>query len=170
MYIYKCILCNDEMFADTFKVAVSPDGMFYEVEGKMTTRKEGIDGSLISANASAEEASETSEDPTVSGVDIVINHKLQLTSFDKKGYLTYMKDYVKAIKAHLEANNPERVEKFVADSPGAVKRILSDLKNFEFYTGESMNLDGMVGMLNFRDDGITPYMLFFKDGLIAEKC
>lgn len=62
----------------------------------MITRKEGIDGSLISANASAEEATESSEDPTVSGVDIVINHKLQLTNFDKKGYLTHMKDYVKA--------------------------------------------------------------------------
>lgn len=39
-----------------------------------------------------------------------------------------------SVKAHLEVNNPERVEKFVADSPGAVKRILSDLKNFEVAT------------------------------------
>lgn len=25
-------------------------------------------------------------------------------------------------------------------------------------------------MLNYRPDGITPYMLFFKDGVISEKC
>lgn len=33
-----------------------------------------------------------------------------------------------------------------------------------------MNPDGMVGLLNFREDGITPYMLFYKDGLEVEKC
>ena len=33
-----------------------------------------------------------------------------------------------------------------------------------------MNPDGMVGLLNYREDGITPYMLFYKDGLEVEKC
>ena len=27
----------------------------------------------------------------------------------------------------------------------------------------------MVALLNFREDGLTPYMLFFKDGIIEEK-
>lgn len=33
-----------------------------------------------------------------------------------------------------------------------------------------MNPEGMVGLLDYREDGITPYMLFFKDGLLVEKC
>lgn len=41
---------------------------------------------------------------------------------------------------------------------------------FQVYTGESMNTDGCIGLLDYREDGITPYMLFFKDGLEAEKC
>lgn len=32
-----------------------------------------------------------------------------------------------------------------------------------------MNPEGMVGMLDYREDGVTPYMLFFKDGLLSEK-
>lgn len=32
-----------------------------------------------------------------------------------------------------------------------------------------MSPEGMVGMLDYREDGVTPYMLFFKDGLISEK-
>ncbi|MGH0158685.1 UNVERIFIED_CONTAM: hypothetical protein FKN15_064080, partial [Acipenser sinensis] len=40
----------------------------------------------------------------------------------------------------------------------------------KFYTGESMNPEGMVGFLDYREDGITPYILFFKDGLELEKC
>lgn len=60
------------------------------------TRTEGFDDSLIAANASAEEATEGNESSTISGVDIVLNHKLQETGFDKKQYMTYIKDYVKA--------------------------------------------------------------------------
>ncbi|KAM3607320.1 uncharacterized protein V6R79_005685 [Siganus canaliculatus] len=170
MIIYKCIISNDEMFADTFKVKVTDDDMFYEVEGKRITRNEAFDDALISANASAEEACEGSEDTSVSGIDIVLNHKLQETGFDKKGYMAYIKGYLKAVKAHLQETNPDRVEKFMASSPAAVKKIASNINDFQFFTGESMNPDAMVGLLNYREDGITPYMLFFKDGLIVEKC
>lgn len=62
----------------------------------MISRKEGIDGSLIGANASADEPTEDTDDPTVQGVDIIINHHLQPTTFDKKAFVAYLKDYVKA--------------------------------------------------------------------------
>lgn len=32
-----------------------------------------------------------------------------------------------------------------------------------------MNPAGIVGALNYYEDGITPYMLFFKDGVVSEK-
>jgi hypothetical protein len=32
-----------------------------------------------------------------------------------------------------------------------------------------MDPDGMVALLNYREDGITPYFTFFKDGLAEEK-
>lgn len=40
----------------------------------------------------------------------------------------------------------------------------------KFFVGENMNPDGMVGLLDFREDGVTPFMIFFKDGLEMEKC
>jgi len=168
MIIYKCIISNDEMFSDTFKVKESE--IFFEVEGKVVTRTEGFDDALISANASAEEAVEGNDSATVSGVDIVLNHKLQETSFDKKGYMTYIKEYVKAVKAQLQETNPERVEKFMAEVQPEVKKIIGNIKNYQFFTGESMNPDGIVGLLDYREDGVTPFMLFFKDGLLVEKC
>jgi len=33
-----------------------------------------------------------------------------------------------------------------------------------------MHPDGMMALLDYREDGITPFMLFFKDGLLVEKC
>ncbi|XP_068428494.1 translationally-controlled tumor protein homolog [Clinocottus analis] len=170
MIIYRCIISNDEMFADSFKVTESDNGIFYIVEGKMVTRSEGFDDALIGANASAEEVAEGTDSASVSGVDIVLNHNLQETGFSKKQYLSYFKDYVKIIKADLEKNNPERVATFMEEVQKEVKKILNNITNYRFFTGESMNLEGMVGLLDYREDGITPFMLFFKDGLLVEKC
>ena len=63
---------------------------------KTVTRTEGFDDALIGANASAEEVCEGTETSSISGVDIILNHKLQETAFDKKQYMTYIKDYMKA--------------------------------------------------------------------------
>ncbi|XP_071751910.1 translationally-controlled tumor protein homolog [Centroberyx gerrardi] len=170
MIIYKCIITGDEMFSDIYKIKESPNGIIIEVEGKMTSRKDDIDGSLIGANASAEEQSEACEGSTVSGVDIVLNHKLQETGFTKETYRPYIKEYMKAIKAKLAETNPDRVQPFMNDAPEEIKTIMGKIKELQFYTGESMNPDGMVGLLDYREDGITPYMIFFKDGLVIEKC
>uniref|UniRef100_A0A3B4Z1U4 Tumor protein, translationally-controlled 1 n=1 Tax=Seriola lalandi dorsalis TaxID=1841481 RepID=A0A3B4Z1U4_SERLL len=140
------------------------------------SRSDDIDDALIGANASAEEAIESTESSSVSGVDIILNHKLQETGFDKKQYLTYIKEYVKVIKAKLEESNPERVEAFTLSASLHKTRISLNFGRFltccrlsQFFTGESMNPEGMVGLLDYREDGITPFMLFFKDGLLVEK-
>jgi len=170
MIIYKCIISEDEMFSDIYKVTVSKSGLFYEVEGKTITRTEQFDDALIGANASSEEVCETADASSSSGCDIVLNHNLKETGFDKKSYMAYLKDYCKNIKKNLEENNPERATEFQEACKVEVKNIIADIKNYQFFTGENMNPDGMVGLLNYREDGITPYMLFFKDGLVAEKC
>ncbi|XP_057709136.1 translationally-controlled tumor protein homolog [Corythoichthys intestinalis] len=167
MIIYKCILTDDEMFSDVYPIKETP--IFYEVDGKHITQTDDIDDSLIGGNKSAEDQGETTEASVQSGVNIIVYHKLQQTSFDKKGYLSYIKEYLKAIKAKLQENNPERVDQFMADANVEVKKLLPGFKNLEFYTGESMNIDGMVGILDYREDD-TPFMRFFKDGLIGEKC
>ncbi|CAK6966315.1 translationally-controlled tumor protein homolog [Scomber scombrus] len=170
MRIYKCLISGDEMFSDIYKVKVSDSGIFYEVEGKTVTRTEGFDEALIGANASAEEAIEGTESSSVSGVDIVLNHKLQETGFTKKAYMTYIKEYMKAIKTKLEEGNPDRVKEFMQDAQTEIKKILGNIDNYQFFTGEKMDPEGMVGLLDYREDGITPFMLFFKDGLEVEKC
>ena len=40
---------------------------------------------------------------------------------------------------------------------------------FKKNTGEKMNPEGMCALMDFREDGVTPYILFFKDGLEEEK-
>lgn len=63
---------------------------------RVTRKNDGIDGTLIGANASAEEVDEGTEEGTVTDVDIILNHNLQPSAFSKKSYQLYVKDYMKA--------------------------------------------------------------------------
>lgn len=48
--------------------------------------------------------------------------------------------------------------------------VFSSFDDYEFYLGESSSDDGMVVLMNYREDGLTPYFIFIKDGLVEEKC
>lgn len=74
---------------------------------------------------------------------------------------------MKAVKTKLAESNPERVAEFEKGAAAFAKKIVANFKDFEFvskassrwsilsnlcvqYTGESMNPDGMVALLNYR--------------------
>ena len=172
MIIYRDLISHDEMFSNIYKIREVAEGLCLEVEGKMVSRTEGnIDDSLIGGNASAEgPEGEGTESTVITGVDIVMNHHLQETSFTKEAYKKYIKDYMKSIKGKLEEQRPERVKPFITGAVEQIKHILANFKNYQFFIGENMNPDGMVALLDYREDGVTPYMIFFKDGLEMEKC
>jgi len=159
MLLYTDVLTGDEMISDAYKMT-EVDDVAYEVDSALVTIKEGEVN--IGANASAEEASESLEDGARQVNNLVHSFRLQSTTFDKKSYLTYLKGYMKQIKSQL----PEaRVADFEKGAQTLAKKIVANFKDYEFYTGESMNPEGMVALLNYREDGTTPYFIFWKDGL-----
>ncbi|KAJ8968576.1 hypothetical protein NQ314_002241 [Rhamnusium bicolor] len=171
MRIYKDIFTGDEMFSDTYKMKLV-DEVVYEVYGKLVQRKHG-DILLDGANPSAEDADEGTDDAVESGVDIVLNHRLCETyAFgDKKSYTAYLKDYMKKLVSKLEEKSPDQVDIFKTNMNKVMKDILGRFKELQFFTGESMDIDGMVGLMEYRDiDGESvPVMMFFKHGLDEEK-
>jgi len=160
MKLFQDIISGDEMFSDAFPFKVIDD-IAYEVECQMVTIKPGADID-IGANPSSEEQDETLDDNAITINNVAHSFRLQQTSYDKKSYLSHLKGYMKAVKASLPA---DRVPAFEAGAQAFAKKIVSNFKDFEFYTGESMNVDGMVALLNYRADGITPYFTFWKDGV-----
>ncbi|KAH9455803.1 hypothetical protein MJO28_005836 [Puccinia striiformis f. sp. tritici] len=161
MIIFTDAITGDELCSDAFPML--PVGALVEVNCENVTIKEGeVD---IGANASAEEQAEALEDGASTVNNLVHTFRLAPTSFDKKTYMTYLKGYMKAVKAHLAATKPERVEAFEKGAQEAAKKILANFKDYEFYVGESMNPDGMVALLNYREDGVQAYFSFWTDGL-----
>merc|ERR1711977_611074 len=57
------------------------------------------------------------------------------------------------------------VHSFRLTEASFAKKVLSNIGDWQFFTGESMNPDGMVVLMNYREDGTTPYMVFWRDGL-----
>jgi len=162
MLLYTDIISNDEMFSDAFPIKVVDD-IVYEVDCQMIIVKEGdVD---IGANPSAEEAEEALEAGASQVNNVIHSFRLQQTSFDKKSFLGYLKGYMKTVKAELQKTHPDRVEIFEKGAAAYAKKIIANFKDFEFYTGEGMNPDGQVALLNYREDGVTPYFTFWKDGL-----
>ncbi|GAO18214.1 uncharacterized protein UV8b_06291 [Ustilaginoidea virens] len=165
MLIFKDILTDDEIISDSYDLK-EVDGIVYEADCAMITEEAvNVD---TGANASAEEAGESLEDTAIKVNNIVHSFRLQSTSFDKKGYLTYLKGYMKAVKAALQEQGApaETITAFEKGAQTYVKeKLLPNFKDLEFYTGESMNPDGIVVLLNYREDGTTPYVIVWKHGL-----
>ncbi|EHB07793.1 Translationally-controlled tumor protein [Heterocephalus glaber] len=172
MIICRDLISHDEMFSDIYKIREIAGGLCLEVEGKMVSRTEGsIDDLLIGGNASAEgPEGEGTESTVVTGVDIVMNHHLQETSFTKEVYKEYIKDYTKSVKGKLEEQRPDRIKPFMTGAAEQNKHILANFKSYQFFIGPSMNPDGLVALLDYREDGVAPFMIFFKGGLEMEKC
>merc|ERR1712076_157719 len=166
------VFSGDELFSDTYPMKLV-DNCMYEVYGKHITRSQD-DIQLEGSNASAEEADEGTEGSSESGVDLVLNHRLVETGFgSKKDYTVYLKDYMKKVVKYLEDNNRAgEVDEFKKNINGVMKELLGKFKDLSFYTGESMDADATILILDYREvDGEEkPIFLAFKHGLEEEKC
>ena len=115
------------------------------------------------------------DEQAVSGVDIVIDNRLvEQVAVDKKSYKKYIKLYIAGLVKRVQAERPADVTTFKASAQKAVKKILDNFDDWQFFHGESdfdfdaeEKADGMLALMGWRDEG--PYMLFFKDGLVEEK-
>lgn len=167
MLIFKDIVTGDELLSDAYDIT-TVDNVVYEVDSTLINIKPGADVD-IGANPSAEDGDDALEDGMITTNNVVYSFRLQETSFDKKSYVTYIKGYMKKVKAELAEKNPEAVAVFEKGAAAYVKKIVANFKDYEFFTGESMDPDGMVVLLNYREDGTTPYLIYWKHGLSEDK-
>jgi hypothetical protein len=68
-------------------------------------------------------------------------------------------------KLKEQGASQEKIKEFQTDAPGAVKKILANYDNYDMYMGESMTEDSMYVLVDFREDGVTPYATVWKHGL-----
>ena len=117
---------------------------------------------------------------------VAVSRLVTLMLFDGTGYLK------KVVEKLKEAGKDEA---FIKGFQKGVqeyytKKIVPNFSDLDFYAGESMDPDGMyvfffttrdtslesiltllrrVVFLNYREDGITPYVIIWKHGLVEMK-
>ncbi|KAM3070751.1 hypothetical protein ACMFMF_008199 [Clarireedia jacksonii] len=146
------------------------DGIVYEVDCAMITL--GAIEVNTGANASAEGGEDEGADDQEQKVNNVVNSfRYSNTSFDKKSYLSHLKGYMKAVKEKLKEKNAseEEISNFEKGAQTYAKKIISNFKDYDFWIGESMDPDAMVILMNYREDGVTPYVTIWKHGLTQMK-
>ena len=78
-------------------------------------------------------------------------------------YAEYMKALVEKMK---EQGKPEsEVKEFQTGAQAAAKKILGNWENYDAYKGESLEENSMFILVDFREDGMTPYATVWKHGL-----
>ena len=177
MLIFKDIITGDELFTDTLPLELVDDCL-YEVKCTHVSRKHGdivLDGSNPSAEGEDADDGPGGGEATESGLDLVLNQRLQSTQFTKADYKNYLKTYTKSLQqkwAEMELKE-EEIKEFKEKFTQAAKKIMPKLDDVEFYVGESCNPDGMVALLEYRDrpdgSGEDAIMIFFKHGVEREK-
>lgn len=166
MIIFTDVISGDELLSDAYDVKLV-DGVVYEAECAMI--KVGDDNVDIGGNPSAEDAEEELDSTVTTVNNIIYSFKLQLTLFDKKSFLTFIKGYMKRIKGHLADNDPDAVDAFEKGAQTYIKKVIGSFGDWDFYTGESMDPDAMIVLLNYREDGTTPYVAIWKHGVKETK-
>ena len=64
-----------------------------------------------------------------------------------------------------KGSSDEDVKAFQTEAQAAAKKILGNYDTYDFYTGESMEEDAMYVLVDFREDGETPYASLWRHGL-----
>jgi len=177
MIIYKDIVSGDEIISDSWKL-IDVDDVVYEVDCKMVTL--GSDNVDIGANPSAEEGEEALDETTKQVNDVI--HSFQLSPLfdesskvypDMKALSSQLKTYLKALVAKLKEEHKwdeDRINNFKTKVQNYfMKSIKPNFKDLDIYTGSSMTPEGMLVYLNYREDGVTPYLIIWKHGLSEEK-
>lgn len=164
MRIFKDIFSGDELCSDTYKLKLV-DGVIYEITCKLVTETTDIGDDMIGGNPSEEAGGEGAEASSVSGVNVVLAHRLIETGFKKKDYKKYIKEYMGSVMEKLEG---EELATFKANMNKHIKKIVEEFDEYQFFMGESANDKGM--MIPLRYEGETPMMYIFKHGVEEEKC
>jgi len=172
MKVYKCILTDDEMFTDSFKIEETEH--FYKIKAKNVSLSNKVDESAFGANPSAEDAAEGTEDTDTTGLDVAVMNRLdfQAPFGDKKTYQSYFKDYLKSLTEKIKEDYPDKdMAAWKNNIQGAFKEACGFIKDADCYIGQSGY--GLVALVNWvvleGDTDDTPIFYFYKAAIKEEK-
>ena len=135
MKVFKDLISGDEMFSDSYPHQQLYNDAIWEVKAKYT--KKSSDFVAIASDDVADYYDDG--DMVVNLVDAFPLQEVQLT---KKDFMSYVKGFFKSVVTKLkEEGKEDRVKGFQQGATEAVKYIVSNFDEFQFYAGANYNVD-----------------------------
>lgn len=172
MIIYEDIFTGHELFSDAYPTKLIDD-LIYESNGLVISIDNSIDESAIGGNASAEaEDDGGAEDVKETAINLVYAFKLKKYDMDPKAYKKYISAYGKKLVKQVTDSGatPEEISAFKGKLQTKVLEIIKNFADYDVYINEDYNTEGMLPLLNYREDGSTPYFTYFHAGAKGVKC
>ena len=172
MRIYQDIFSNAEIISDSFPMVEIYDGVGYEVRSNMIVKNNdevdvGCGNAFDNPDKEGEEGASNAPPEKVN--NIIDTFHYDEGSIDKKGYVAYIKEYMKKVLGHLEKANAGRIEGFKSGAKDMVKWIMDNFDEFTVWTAE-YDYENMLVLSYFKKkEDEAPYFIYFKDGLKSYK-
>ncbi|KAK2197249.1 bifunctional Translationally controlled tumor protein (TCTP) domain/Translationally controlled tumor protein/Mss4-like superfamily/Mss4-translationally controlled tumor-associated TCTP [Babesia duncani] len=172
MLVYKDLYSGDELCSDAYEQLppfenAELSGVAFEVKSSKVAK--GNEDYGIACNDEDGEGEGAVDAGVEMVIDIVEAFRLSSTSMTKAEYTAYIKKYMKRVATSLSSSNPDRVDKFKEDIQKFVKHVLSNFDDFEFYLGESFDLEAGLVYAYYKGEEISPRLIYLKDGLVEER-
>ena len=170
MRVWKDVLSGDEMVSDSYPYTEVFDGAGLEVKATFVSKNENESFGL-KANTEEGEDDSVPDTKTVTVIDVVDAMRLQEITLDKKGFMGYVKGYLKRVKESLEARGKaDRVAGFQKGATDLVKLLVSKWDEVQTFTGENGDWEaGLAYSFQKEQTDAGPTFYFFLDGLKQEK-
>ncbi|KAI5297328.1 major facilitator super transporter protein, partial [Ascosphaera pollenicola] len=168
------IFTGDEIIADTYKLIDVPGNALWEVDCKQYMKGK-TDFQLEGANPSAEDDEEGGDEDGEAKMVLDIEESFQLSKLESKPskdeFKKSLKSYIGRVNKKLkEQGAPEAdIKEFQTNGTAAFKKIIANYDNYDVYFGSSFDPDGMWVLIDYREDGTTPYATFWRHGLKGMK-
>eukprot|EP01089_Gocevia_fonbrunei_P006597 TRINITY_DN1738_c0_g2_i2.p1 TRINITY_DN1738_c0_g2~~TRINITY_DN1738_c0_g2_i2.p1 ORF type:complete len:174 (-),score=53.52 TRINITY_DN1738_c0_g2_i2:81-602(-) len=173
MKIFIDVFTEEEIASDAYPIKVIND-VAYEIETKLVV--EGDDDFGISNNEEEGESASGGGAPKEPVNNLVNAHKLEVTSFSKKDFMTYIKGYLAKLKKRLvdvDSLDADTVKAFETGCRTFIGGVVKAFDEYTFYTGPTMNLDGQILLCKWgknAEDVDVPFFYLLKAGIREEKC
>jgi hypothetical protein len=171
MKVFQDVFTNDEVMSEVYNFTLDYQDVVMKIKSAMKNKEAVGNVDIGCGNAFGgddEEGGDSgSGEPSEKVLDVPYNFNLVQTSFSKSEFMAFIKNFLKNVKAFLEANGKaDRVASFQAGAQEFVKFLIGKFDELEFYTGSSENLDGGIIIAFWEDETASgPVFYYFRDAL-----
>jgi hypothetical protein len=159
MKVFIDLISGDEMVSDSYPHTYIMNDAILEVKGRYV--KKGNTQVMIASDDVIEE-----DENAETVVDIVDSFGFnELKDFPKKDFMVYIKGFLAAVSAKLEAKGKaDRIPEFKKGATEAVKLIVARYDEFQIYTGKDYNMEaGFAFSYQKEQEDAGPTFMFFAD-------